>query len=92
MGTLPLHDVLLSYHSPQVKFLSLLFTLLIALFSSQAVVPSLSLVCKVQPQMPGVQPEVVPVAPSSQSVPVAPPQVHVVLHVLMTFKRQLNTN
>ncbi|XP_070762891.1 serine/threonine-protein kinase WNK1-like [Enoplosus armatus] len=28
----------------------------------------------VQPQMPGVQPEVVPVAPSSQSVPVAPSQ------------------
>lgn len=52
----------------------------------------LSVVRKVQPQMQGVPPEVVPVAPTSQSVPVAPPQVYVVLDVLMAFKEKLNTN
>lgn len=35
---------------------------------------------KVQPKVQGVQPEVVPVAPSSQSTPAAPPQVYFVLH------------
>lgn len=46
----------------------------------------LSVVHKVQPQMQGVQPEVVPVAPGSQSVPGAPPQVYFVRHVLMSLK------
>ena len=46
----------------------------------------LSVVHKIQPQMQGVQPEVVPVAPGSQPVPGAPPQVNFVLHVLMSLK------
>lgn len=62
-----------------------LFTFFFASFSLHVLL-FLSVVHKVQPQMQGVQPEVVPVAPSSQSVPVAPPQVYVVLLVLMSLK------
>ena len=46
----------------------------------------LSVVLKVQPQMQGVQLEVVPVAPGSQSVPGAAPQVYFVRHVSVSLK------
>lgn len=60
-------------------------------FTTCAVV-ILSILDKVHPQMQGVQSEVVPVAPSGQSAPVAPPQVYAVLHVLMSLKSNFTSH